>query len=349
MISTPRATRSTRRPTTPTPNQDPKENMAVTPQSNVTGQPPPEVRGDSSKKRHRMSSAQLMCLESLYQKDTHPSKHRKNQLADELGMDCKTITIWFQNKRQIAKRSKPSVSSSPLQIRPRNGVSKTPDHQLPVQSLSVLRRVSSPSVNDTLQPVILPSVCLEKSRTTPSPEKQERDVNNPPSKMSLQVKPLLSSLGSFMSSKSPKKDQVRPTMTSRTNAQELWQHLPSSPTAPSSVSDRGSEAYSPTRDEKDTPCSKRGLTLEWACDRQTKRRRAGKDNGSDTDNSSRLWLGSSDRHTNSALSLLSLAAGKVSTPLSADPAPSQDVMRGASLLLSFKHSLRGRDTGKKRV
>ncbi|KAG1757172.1 hypothetical protein EDB19DRAFT_1841161 [Suillus lakei] len=306
------------------------------PQPNVS-QPSPELQGDYVKKRHRMSSAQLMCLESLYQKDTHPSRHRKNQLAGELGMDYKTITIWFQNKRQIAKRSQPSVTCSPLQIR--NDVSKTPDNQLPVQSLSVLRRVSSPSVNDTLQSVILPSVCSEKLRTTPTPGKPGRDDKLSPKK-SLQVKPLLSSL-----------DQapVQPTMASRTSAQELWRHLPSSPTAPSSVSDRGSDACSPTSEEKDTPCSKRGPTLEWACDRQTKRRRAGRDNGSDTDGSSRLWspFGSSNRRTSSALSLLSLAAGKVSTSLPVSPAPSQDVMRGASLLLSFKHSLRGRDTGKK--
>ncbi|KAG2350791.1 hypothetical protein BDR05DRAFT_1054853 [Suillus weaverae] len=349
MTSTTRTTRSMRRSTTPTPNQHVKENMIPTPQPDVS-QPSPEVRGDSSRKRHRMSSTQLMCLESLYQKDTHPSRHRKNQLAGELGMDYKTITIWFQNKRQIAKRSQPNAPCLPLQIQ--DGVSQTPDHQLPVQSLSVLRRVSSPSVNDTLQPVIMPSVCSEKSRTTPSPQEQESDVNNLPKK-SLQVKPLLNSLGSLMSSKSPKalheKDQAQPTMASKPSIQELWQHLPSSPTAPSSVSDRGSEVRSPTRDEKKARYNKRGLTLEWACNRQTKRRRAGRDNGSSADGLNKFWppFGSSNPCTSSALSLLSLAAGKVSTSLPANPAPSPDVMHGASLLLNFKHSLRGRDAGKK--
>ncbi|KAG1783523.1 hypothetical protein EV702DRAFT_958240 [Suillus placidus] len=308
--------------------------MIPTPQPDVS-QPSPEVRGDSSRKRHRMSSTQLMCLESLYQKDTHPSRHRKNQLAGELGMDYKTITIWFQNKRQIAKRSQPNAPCLPLQIQ--DGVSQTPDHQLPVQSLSVLRRVSSPSVNDTLQPMIMPSVCSEKSRTTPSLQEQESDVNNLPKK-SLQVKPLLNSL-----------DKAQPMTASKPSIQELWQHLPSSPTAPSSVSDRGSEVRSPTRDEKDARYSKRGLTLEWACNRQTKRRRAGRDNGSSADGLNRFWppFGSSNPRTSSALSLLSLAAGKVSTSLPANPAPSQDVMHGASLLLNFKHSLRGRDAGKK--
>jgi len=223
-----------------------------------------------------------------------------------------------------------------------------------VQSLSVLRRVSSPSVNDTLQPVILPSVCSENLRTTPSPQEQESDVNDLPKK-SQQFKPLLDSLGSLMTSKSPKalheKDQAQPTVKSKASDQELWQHLPSSPTAPSSVSDRGrgSEVGSPTRHEKDARYNKRGLTLEWACDRQTKRRRAERDNGSAADGLSRLWppFGSSNPRNNSALSLLSLVAGKVSTSLPVSPAPSQDVMHGASLLLNFKHSLRGCDTGKK--
>ncbi|KAG1795756.1 uncharacterized protein HD556DRAFT_1235165 [Suillus plorans] len=315
--------------------------MIPVPQPDAS-QPSPEaeaeIRIDSPRKRHRMSPTQLMRLESLYQKDTHPSRHRKNQLAGELGMDYKTITIWFQNKRQMAKRSQPSAPCLPLQIR--NVVSQTLDHQLPVQSLSVLRRVSSPSVNDTLQPMILPSVCSEnlKSRITPSPQEQESDVNHDLPKKSLQVKPLLNSL-----------DQAQPTAGSTTGVQELWQHLPSSPTAPSSASDRGYEVRSPTRDKKDVRYSKRGLTLEWACDRQTKRRRAGRDNGSAADGLSRLWppFGSSNPRTSSALSLLSFAAGKVSTSLSISPTPSQDVIHGASLLLSFKHSLRGRDAGKK--
>ncbi|KAG1838324.1 hypothetical protein C8R48DRAFT_742789 [Suillus tomentosus] len=155
-----------------------------------------------------------------------------------------------------------------------------------------------------------------------------------------------------MSSKSPEalheKDQAQPTAGSTAGVQELWQHLPSSPTAPSSVSDRGGEVRSPTRDKKDIRYSKRGLTLEWACDRQTKRRRAGRDDSNATDGLSRLWppFGSSNPRTSSALSLLSLAAGKVSTSLSIGPTPSQDVIHGASLLLSFKHSLRGRDAGK---
>ncbi|KAG2149595.1 hypothetical protein BD769DRAFT_1594797 [Suillus cothurnatus] len=310
--------------------------MLPTPQPDIN-QPSSEGRIDSLRKRHRMSSTQLMCLESLYEKDTHPSRHRKNQLASELGMDYKTITIWFQNKRQNAKRSKLNTPCLPLEIR--NAVSQTPDHQLPVQSLSVLRRVSSPSVNDTLQPVILPSVCSENLRTTPSPQEQESDVNDLPKK-SQQFKPLLDSL-----------DQAQPTVKSKASDQELWQHLPSSPTAPSSVSDRGrgSEVGSPTRHEKDARYNKRGLTLEWACDRQTKRRRAERDNGSAADGLSRLWppFGSSNPRNNSALSLLSLVAGKVSASLPVSPAPSQDVMHGASLLLNFKHSLRGCDTGKK--
>ncbi|KAG1765148.1 hypothetical protein EDD22DRAFT_418223 [Suillus occidentalis] len=331
MTSTIRTTRSTRRSMTPTPNQDAKEN--ITPQPDVS-EPSPEVRGDSSRKRHRMSSTQLMRLESALSKgyasvktQEEPTCRRAWHVGDcqqtvspyksltWVNSDYKTITIWFQNKRQSAKRSQPSTPCLPLPIQ--DGISQAPDHRdpPPVQSLSVLRRVSSPLVNDTLQPATLSSVCSEESFSTPSQQEQERDDNNLPKK-SLRIKPLLNVLGSLMSSKSPKalyeKDQAQPIMGNRTNVQELWQHLPSSPTAPSSVSDRGSEFRSPTRDEGDARHSKRGLTLEWACDRQTKRRRAGRDNGSVADDLNKLWpsFGSSNLRTSSCAFVTLIGRGK---------------------------------------
>ena len=79
---------------------------------------------------------------------------------------------------------------------------------------------------------------------------------------------------------------------------------------------------------------KRIRTLEWACERQAKRRKLSRE--------AYLRLGSeeiqnhadpNDARVDSALSLLSLASSTQATP-------QKDVMWGASLLLGFKHSWR---------
>ncbi|OAX43020.1 hypothetical protein K503DRAFT_853573 [Rhizopogon vinicolor AM-OR11-026] len=333
---------------TPDQDRDVKENISSTPSLNVS-QPSPEARSKylSSRKRNRMSSTQLARLESLFQKETHPSKEKKRELADEIGV---TLTVWFQNKRQVVKRNGGNVFP-PFQLR--KGVSQTsPDQHVP-QSPSVLQRVSSPSMEDNLQPTSLQQVSTASSRTTNSPGNQGTDVNNLPLRKLTEVKPLLSSLASFIAYKSPPsktsygKDQAQLELpASRISAQELWRHLSSSPATPSPTSDRGSKARDPARDEDETPCSKRRMTLEWACNRETKRRRGESHHSSDTDNLSSFWVGPSSRSITSALSLLLFAKGKVSKPSPAGSAPSPDVIRGASLLLSLKHTLRRRNAGK---
>ncbi len=42
--------------------------------------------GKTKKSRHRMTNQQLDRLEALYQKSTHPSRHAKQELGDEVGM-----------------------------------------------------------------------------------------------------------------------------------------------------------------------------------------------------------------------------------------------------------------------
>lgn len=225
------------------------------------------------------------------------------------------------------------------------GVPQAPDQQVPLQSLSVFKSLSPPSMDNALRPMFLQQVCSE-ARTAPSPVIQETVAHNSPPKKSMVVKPLLSSLGSFIAPESPSPkashgnfDQAQSPVASRINAEDLWRHLSSSPASPSSTSDGGSEA----RDGSDTLCHKRCMTLEWACDRQVKQRR-GASHRSDTEGL--FWGGRSSQSISSALSLLSFATGKVTKPSPAEPAPSPDVMRGASLLLSFKHSSRGRNAGK---
>jgi hypothetical protein len=233
------------------------------------------------------------------------------------------------------------------------GVSATLDQQVLLQCPSVIRSTSSPSKDNTLQPIFLPQACSEANvRTTPSPEIQGTVVDGPPLK-SMEVKPLLSSMGSFITPRSPSSSNVSPgknqgqsPVASGISAQELWRHLSSSPATPSLTSYRECEAHEPARDGNDTPSSKRHMTLEWACDREAKHSQRASHHSSDTDGSSGLWVGSSSQTITSALSLLSFATGEVSKSSATEPAPSPDVIRGAFLLLSFKHSSRRCSAGK---
>ncbi|KAH8099355.1 hypothetical protein BXZ70DRAFT_295006 [Cristinia sonorae] len=59
----------------------------------------------SKKPRHRMTNRQLEHLEALYQKATHPSRQEKETLANKVEMDMRTVTVWFQNRRQLAKKA----------------------------------------------------------------------------------------------------------------------------------------------------------------------------------------------------------------------------------------------------
>lgn len=43
-------------------------------------------------------------LEALFQRDTHPSREDRDALANTIGMESRSVTIWFQNKRQTARK-----------------------------------------------------------------------------------------------------------------------------------------------------------------------------------------------------------------------------------------------------
>ncbi|QRW15431.1 homeobox domain protein [Ceratobasidium sp. AG-Ba] len=74
----------------------------------------------SVKSRKRVTPHQLKHLERVFASETHPSRGSREELARDLGMELKSVTIWFQNKRQSIKRnilsgaapSRPSLSSS---------------------------------------------------------------------------------------------------------------------------------------------------------------------------------------------------------------------------------------------
>ncbi|KAI0278151.1 hypothetical protein BGY98DRAFT_1096938 [Russula aff. rugulosa BPL654] len=58
-----------------------------------------------------MSSNKLETLDAFFRRNTHPSRKEKEAICKDLDMDLKTVTIWFQNKRQNLARSRRQLSS----------------------------------------------------------------------------------------------------------------------------------------------------------------------------------------------------------------------------------------------
>ncbi|KAI0800652.1 hypothetical protein C8Q74DRAFT_1192864 [Fomes fomentarius] len=66
---------------------------------------PRDPKMDQPKKpRHRHAPHQLAALNELYDKTEHPSLEERTALAEQLGMETKTVNSWFQNKRASSKK-----------------------------------------------------------------------------------------------------------------------------------------------------------------------------------------------------------------------------------------------------
>ncbi|KAJ6551466.1 hypothetical protein B0H19DRAFT_1157785 [Mycena capillaripes] len=55
--------------------------------------------------RKRFTNAQLMMLEQLFHENSHPSREQRESVARSANMEVKSVTIWFQNKRQTERRT----------------------------------------------------------------------------------------------------------------------------------------------------------------------------------------------------------------------------------------------------
>ncbi|KAF9012801.1 hypothetical protein BDZ89DRAFT_1167272 [Hymenopellis radicata] len=54
--------------------------------------------------RKRFSEAQLVVLEQLFHQTSHPSREQRDLVANAGRMETKSVTIWFQNKRQTERK-----------------------------------------------------------------------------------------------------------------------------------------------------------------------------------------------------------------------------------------------------
>lgn len=190
--------------------------------------------------------------------------------------------------------------------------------------------MSSPSHNAT----------LDASGVDPTANSSEGKgpgdgLNTIASKAIVKIKPLLDSLNA-LTSRPRERSESTEVKDEEPNDKDIDPHQPRtlSETSIASAELNRHDQIAEQEQAKERPVKwKRIRTLEWACERQAKRRKLSREGYVRLDSEEVQDGDPNDTRMDSALSLLSLASStQTGTP--------KDVMRGVSLLLSFKHSWR---------
>lgn len=67
--------------------------------------------GDRHRVRHHLSKEQINKLASFYNSEKMPTRNQKLSLAEETGMEFKSVHIWFQNRRANERKSEKTQSN----------------------------------------------------------------------------------------------------------------------------------------------------------------------------------------------------------------------------------------------
>ncbi|KAI0274997.1 hypothetical protein BC834DRAFT_965446 [Gloeopeniophorella convolvens] len=294
--------------------------------------------------RHRMTSDKLEKLDAFFRSNTHPSRREKETICEELDMDLKTVTIWFQNKRQTVARSRKQLGSRVASAAAIDVLASASAMMSPVHSDTALSpatpaaelcpsAVVSPAISPS--PIQPPFPFLEASSYTPAQIARVFPLN--PAHIFPPRIPLSAIVPSSNVPISPERPPSVHTAAClapyrpRIYAEDLWKHIPSSPAQPAFSSPDVSPDLS-------MACPGKGIvlqrprTLEWACARSANRRRTQEttqDLGNETTDSEH----SPERTGTGA----SLSNSETSVPLEHyyDQYPS-DVVHGAVLLLELR-------------
>ncbi|KAG2368891.1 hypothetical protein BDR07DRAFT_1457161 [Suillus spraguei] len=175
--------------------------------------------------RRRNTPQQLKALRKLLELTPHPTREQRLALAAELDMELKSVTNWFQNRRQTEKRKSLIWNEN------------NPPKIHPPQSRRLKQRHPNKSISSF-------SVSLDKIA-------QLSERHSSPSL-------LLSANQVPLTPFTPRTDNVR--AQSSPSPSELWKHIPSSPAIPQSSPGAEEARLSdlPSR-------SKTWRSLEWAC------------------------------------------------------------------------------------
>ncbi|KAI1789807.1 hypothetical protein LXA43DRAFT_1096056 [Ganoderma leucocontextum] len=313
---------------------------------------PPSVE---KRPRHKITDYQLHRLEELYRADTHPSRGAKEALAAEVGMNVKSVLIWFQNRRQDRSRKSKAVAT-PALMRKHRPIPVEARPIKPSKYASPLARSAAARAKTAAKgkpPPLTPSriVPLSAETTLVTPQTAHQ---TPPSE------------DAYSHLRQPRRSTSSDTLPSEKHTPDLWRHLPPTPPSrsrkpsqwPSSSPSRGSP-LKPFADASNVPqpIHPEKLTLEWACANSAARRKHGLAIYRDEDDSSgessdagdelaaSRWIPARSICRSEAHSLGKdqkpqerRALREVVIPHEYHALFSPDLVLGASLLLTLKHS-----------
>ncbi|KAF8547763.1 homeobox-domain-containing protein [Imleria badia] len=184
--------------------------------------------------RKRFTSMQLMLLEQLFHQSSHPTREEREAVAQAADMEMKSVTIWFQNKRQTERK----VALHHATSQPADAHRAA---SFPILSSSP-SALSSTSTASASHPIRTHTRTLSTTHAhTP------RHKITPP-----RARPSLDRVATRSESRLP--PPRTPTRPKDPHA-SLWDNMPSSPLAP--------PASPPSRDLVEFMGGTR--TLEWAC------------------------------------------------------------------------------------
>ncbi|TFK88890.1 hypothetical protein K466DRAFT_585128 [Polyporus arcularius HHB13444] len=222
-------------------------------------------------------------LEHLYRKASHPTREQREQVAKDAEIDIRSVTVWFQNKRQTDRRihrqlSEPATvqltPSSPMPLPPSSPFSDASGNTIHTvrertRTLSGNSSASALSATSSIQ-----SRKRDREREADAVRALARQVRHRPSRtISLddiaarterpallpRTPPQLQCIPSSSSSPTrpvtPEPDLKADVVEGRRAA--LWQNMPSSPAEPIQRSERELVRYASRR-----------ITLEYACARE---------------------------------------------------------------------------------
>ncbi|KAF5385388.1 hypothetical protein D9615_001079 [Tricholomella constricta] len=92
--------------------------------------------------RKRFTNNQLTMLENLFHQNSHPSREDRDAVAKLGGMETKSVTIWFQNKRQTERKVALSNATN-------NNTGRSPSSSSPLAAVAMTpsNRASRPSLD----------------------------------------------------------------------------------------------------------------------------------------------------------------------------------------------------------
>ncbi|KAJ7740931.1 homeodomain transcription factor [Mycena maculata] len=130
----------------------------------------------SRRTRKRFTNAQLTMLEQLFHQNSHPSREQREICARSCNMEVKSVTIWFQNKRQTERRSSLASGRVPPPVminHSRGSYQRVPS---PVHSPSMASSASSTSTSASRRPS-LDCVASRSELRAPAPRTPSRRHN----------------------------------------------------------------------------------------------------------------------------------------------------------------------------